>query len=98
MPLAVEFHPDARTDFYDAIDWYENERPGLGVAFTGAVQDAISLAADSAHIGSPAGTGIRRVFVRAFPYTVLYAVESARLLVVAVAHFRRRPGYWRHRR
>jgi plasmid stabilization system protein ParE len=79
VSLAVEFHPAAQTDFYDAIDWYENELPGLGGAFAGAVQDAISLAADSPHIGSPTETDIRRVFVRAFPYTVLYAVESTRL-------------------
>lgn len=98
MALAVEFHPDARSDFYDAIDWYENERPGLGGAFTDAVREAISRAADSPQHGSPIGTDIRRVFVDAFPYAVLYAVESARILVVGVAHFRRRPGYWQRRR
>lgn len=97
MPLAVEFHPEARTDFYDAFDWYENERPGLGATFSTAVQDAISRAAQSPHLGSPAGADLRRVFVHAFPYTILYAPESAGLLVVAVAHFRRRPGYWQHR-
>ena len=95
---AVEFHPEARADFYDAIDWYENERPGLGTAFVGAVQDAISLAAESPQIGALAGQGIRRVLVRVFPYSVLYAVEPERLLVVAIASFHRRPGYWRHRR
>ena len=98
MSLAVAFHPEARTDFYDAIDWYEKERQGLGAPFISAVQHAISRAAEAPHHGSPMGADIRRVFVDAFPYAVLYSVESTRLLVVAVAHFRRRPGYWKHRR
>jgi hypothetical protein len=37
VPLAVEFHPEARADLYGAIDWYDDERLGLGTAFSAAV-------------------------------------------------------------
>jgi toxin ParE1/3/4 len=37
------------------------------------------------------------MFVPRFPYALIYAVEERRVFVVAVAHFRRRPGYWRDR-
>jgi hypothetical protein len=40
---------------------------------------------------------LRRVFVRRFPYFVLYAAEDARVYVRAVAHFGQRPGKWRRR-
>jgi hypothetical protein len=70
----------------------------LGFAFARAVKEAVHRAAEAPDHGALLGTEIRRVFVDAFPYAILYAVESTGLIVVAVAHFRRRPGYWRRRR
>lgn len=43
------------------------------------------------------GQALRRVFVARFPYFVLYAPDDAPMEIVTVAHFRRRPGYWRDR-
>ncbi|TMA90118.1 MAG: hypothetical protein E6J77_07075 [Deltaproteobacteria bacterium] len=40
---------------------------------------------------------LRRFLVRRFPYGLLYRVESDQIFIVAVAHLRRRPGYWRGR-
>ncbi len=97
-PLAPEFHPEASAEFTAAVEWYEGERPGLGAAFAAAVQQTVHQAAETPLAGAPVGAALRRVLVPAFPYAVWYAVEPTRLWIVAVAHFRRRPGYWRHRR
>lgn len=35
--------------------------------------------------------------VRVFPYQVLYTIEADYILIVAIAHGKRQPGYWRHR-
>jgi hypothetical protein len=43
------------------------------------------------------GSELGRVFVEAFPYSVVYSEEPTRLFIVAVAHFRRHPDYWKHR-
>ncbi len=40
--------------------------------------------------------GVRRLGLRTFPYHLVY-VEDPRLVIVAVAHMSRRPGYWRQR-
>jgi plasmid stabilization system protein ParE len=111
VALPVEFHPEARAEFDAAADWYEGEQRGLGVAFVAAVEEAVGRLAAAPLAGAPltaaaltagpldADAGeLRRVFVHRFPYAVLYAAEPARLLIVAIAHLRRRPGYWRHRR
>ena len=98
MALAVEFHPEARDDFYNAVEWYDRERLGLGANFSRAVEDAVKRAAEAPDHGALMGTELRRVLVDVFPYAVVYAAESTRLFIVAVAHFRRRPGYWKHRR
>jgi plasmid stabilization system protein ParE len=47
VPLVVEFHPEARDDFYDAIDWYNGEGPDLGARFARAVEEAVRRVADA---------------------------------------------------
>jgi plasmid stabilization system protein ParE len=98
VPLAVEFHPEARDDFDNAIDWYNRERPDLGARFVDAVEASVRRAAGAPGQGFLMGNELRRVFVAAFPYSVVYAAEPTRLFIVAVAHFRRHPDYWKHRR
>lgn len=97
MALALEFHPEADAELTEAVDWYDAERRGLGAAFLVAVREAVERARRAPLTGTPAGNDLRRVFVNRFPYAVLYAVDAQRVYVVAVAHFRRRPGYWKHR-
>lgn len=74
-----------------------NGRGGLGIVFSAAVDEAVRFAAEFPEAGVPLGPDLRRAFVRAFPYYVLYAHSAEQLSVVAIAHFRRRPGYWRDR-
>ena len=49
------------------------------------------------YIGSPYKHGTRRVFPTKFPFSVVYAVRETEIVILAVAHFKRRPGYWRER-
>ena len=97
MALRVEFHADAIAEFEAAVDRYEAERRGLGAAFAEAVHVATARAAEAPASGLPFSAGTRRIFVLRFPYAVIYAQDGNRVLVVAIAHFRRRPGYWRRR-
>ena len=97
MAVPASFHPEAEVDFVEAVRWYERERAGLGHVFSAAVSETVRFATDFPDAGAPLGPSLRRAFVRAFPYYVLYAHSPEGLWVVAVAHFRRRPGYWRDR-
>lgn len=96
MPRALAFHPEALEEFEAAALRYAAIRPSLGDAFIDRVEAATSRAVRAPLTGAPLGT-LRRVFVRRFPYFVLYAVEDTRIHILAVAHFRQRPGYWRRR-
>lgn len=98
MPRALEFHPEAQEEFYAAAARYAAIRPSLGSAFLTRVEAATDRAVRAPATGAPMGSDLRRVFVKRFPYFVLYAVEEPRIFIVAVAHFRQRPGYWRQRR
>ncbi len=97
MPRDLEFHPEARDEFFAAAERYAAIRPSLGAAFLEHVEAATDRALRSPGTGAPVGPDLRRQFVRRFPYFVLYASDDARVYIVAVAHFRQRPGFWRSR-
>ena len=94
----VRFHDDARVEFIDEVAYYEDIQRGLGERFRVSVEAAVALAAALPYAGSPHRYGTRRVFPKRFPYAVIYAVQATEIVVFAVAHFKRRPGYWRGRR
>ncbi|MEW6688102.1 MAG: type II toxin-antitoxin system RelE/ParE family toxin [Pseudomonadota bacterium] len=58
----------------------------------------MSLVRQFPEAGSPIGSKRRRVLVARFPYSIVYRHDPDFILIVAVAHQRRRPGYWRGRR
>ena len=98
MARTLAFHPEAEEELDRAATRYARIRSSLGEAFLVRVEAATSRAVRAPATGSPMGPHLRRVFVKRFPYFVLYAVEDSRIFIVAVAHFKQRPGYWRSRR
>lgn len=97
MSLPITFRPEARAELMEAWAWYEEQRPGLGDELAACVETAICKAARQPEAYAEVQEGVRRVLVRRFPYGVFYVVEDGELLVLAVAHGRRRPHYWRDR-
>jgi plasmid stabilization system protein ParE len=96
--IAYSFHPDAEAELVDAAEYYEARRPGLGKAFAGEVARTISLIREYPDAGSPVGASRRRMLVGRFPYAIVYRRDPDSVVIVAVAHQSRRPGYWRGRR
>jgi hypothetical protein len=64
---------------------------------TTAVEQAVQLASRFPEVGAPYKHGTRRVFPRTFPFSLVYVVREADVCVLALAPFRRKPGYWRSR-
>jgi len=91
----------ASEEFDAAADWYEAQRKGLGQEFIDAVDETIALILDNPKQGTSVPgvdePGLRRRLARRFPYAVVYLEAADEVLVVAVAHGHRRPGYWRDR-
>ena len=87
----------ASEELGEAVRWYEDQSDGLGVAFLEAVQRVISRIETHPEIGArvPDQQHTRRVLVTGFPYQLVYLVKPTEVVVVAVAHLKRRPGYWR---
>ncbi len=93
----VVFHARAADEAVEAFRYYEERVPSLGISFLLDLEEA-GRRIDGQPEVSPLVEGeIRGSLFRCFPYSLLYAVEPGRTLVLAVAHHRRRPGYWRER-
>jgi len=92
----------ADAELREAARWYENRRLGLGIEFTNAVEQVFEIIEQQplrfpTSDESPDGVDVRECFVRGFPYIVCYEIRGVDVLVLAVAHAGRRPGYWRRR-
>lgn len=100
MTLPVRTSELASDEFAEAARWYEARRPGLGGEFFDAVAATLSLVETNPEIGTMiAGDGLtRRALVARFPYQVVYRLRPTEIVVVAVAHLKRRPAYWKSRR
>lgn len=94
-PLIIR--PAAVADIEDAFQWYETERPGLGVEFRAAIQRTLTTIAANPRFYPIVHRDTRRALLRRFPYGVYYREFSDVIAVVACVHSHRHPRYWQSR-
>lgn len=87
----------AREEFLEAVGHYELQSPGLGLDLIEEIERAIVRLAAFPDHGSPHLAGTRRLVLGRFPFDVIYLAEPQEILIVAMAHQKRAPGYWRDR-
>ena len=95
--MTYDFHPEARLEYREAAVFHETRRSGLGAAFSLEVEAAIDRILEAPERWRVIEQDVRRCLTHTFPYGILYTVEAESILIVAVMHLRRRPGYWRSR-
>lgn len=95
--IPVTFLPPAEEEMVVAAQYYESHSPGLGAEFLDEVQRALEALSSNPRAVPVIKAGIRRRLLKRFPFGILYAVEPNTIVVLAVMHLRRRPGYWESR-
>jgi len=93
---------EAAEEAIEAVARYEGKRTGLGVEFSQAVDAALDLLEDKivplSNMPGEAGLrGTKRLILKRLPYDIVVQELADEVVVVAVAHHSRRPGYWRDR-
>ena len=91
--MNLRFLDPAEEEMLEAARSYEDQAVGLGGRFLDEVEGCADLLLDRPYIGRRIEE-FRRFPLRKFPFSLIYALEDDDLVVVAVAHHRRRPGYW----
>jgi plasmid stabilization system protein ParE len=89
----------ASDEFKEAVRWHEARRPGLGSESFDEVGATLATIEATPEIGTTisADGQTRRALVGRFPYQVVYRLTPTEIVIVAIAHLKRRPGYWKNR-
>lgn len=95
--MRYEFHPDALAEYEKAAQYYASCQKGLELRFMTAVEHAVQQILEAPERWLILEEDIRRCLTRVFPYAVLYTIERDYVLIIAVMHCHREPGYWNHR-
>ncbi len=91
------FLPQAEEEMLEAARFYDSKAGGLGGDFLGEMERAVESITRSPETWPVVDGRMRRRLIRRFPFGVLYYIEPKKIVVVAVAHLRRKPGYWKKR-
>ncbi|MGB2622823.1 MAG: type II toxin-antitoxin system RelE/ParE family toxin [Candidatus Acidiferrum sp.] len=93
----VEFHEEASREYEAAFKWYLERSEQAAARFASEINRAIDLIAKSPERWPAGGHGTRRFLLERFPFLIIYRELPSVIQVLAVAHGRRRPGYWKER-
>ena len=95
--MRYEFHPEALDEYEGAARYYADCQDGLELRFIECVESTFRQVSEAPTRWRIFEQDVRRCLVHVFPYAVLYSIESDYVLIIAVMHCSREPGYWRHR-
>lgn len=96
--MNVLFHPEALSEFIDAVGYYEDITTGLGLDFQKEIHEGIELVVQYPLAWPSISRNIRRYILRRFPYGIIYRPDKKELYILAVMMLNREPHYWKHRR
>lgn len=95
-PIIV--HDEAIEELDAAISYYENQKVGLGLDFLSEVEQALGKIQQNPNLGAVYRVAeLRRYVIQRFPFLIFYAELEEFIWIVAIAHGKRRPDYWRQR-
>ena len=84
----------AEFEIGDAVDYYEYQLNGLGKRFLHEFNLGVKRIVNFPYAWSPVEDNVHKCILKKFPYNIIYAIEEDRIVILAVAHQRRRPDYW----
>jgi len=95
--MIVEFTTEARSDLFESAEYYEGKESGLGKRFRNEISRVINTVAGAPKMWRERAAGYRRVNCPVFPYFIAYVIRENSVVVVAIVHGARKPGFWHNR-
>ena len=95
--MNYSFLEAARDELEEVTTHYEEQKEGLGEEFAQEVEKTIQRIVDFPEAWTQLAPDVRRCRTNRFPYGLVYTVQEGEILIVAVMHLRRKPGYWKDR-
>ena len=97
MSHKISIHEAAESELNDAADFYDIACVNLGSVFIDEVQRTIKNISEFPDVAPVIRGQVRKKLIAKFPYSVIYSVNVDDIRILAVAHQKRRPFYWRSR-
>jgi hypothetical protein len=93
---------EAKVELRESAQWYEQKREGLGEDFVASVESALEIIEKRPRQFTQLNVGskdreVRRCVLKRFPYLIIFEILHDEILVVAIAHSKRKPMYWKPR-
>jgi plasmid stabilization system protein ParE len=98
MSRPVSIHEAAEAEINEAADFYDLASPGLGREFLDEIERTMRSISEFPEAGPLVRARVRKRAIAKFPYSLVYSVRPDEIRILAVAHHKRRPFYWRGRR
>lgn len=95
--MRVRYLEPAETDIDEAVEFYEARHAGLGLRLLREVEDAVERVRERPLAWQSLTPDIRHCVLHIFPYSLVYKVDDDEIIVIALAHHKRKPTYWRDR-
>lgn len=95
--MRYEFHPEALFELEQAAHYYGAREAGLDVRFIDSVEEILKRILETPTRWRIIQDDVRRCLTHVFPHGILYTIERDHILILAVMHCSREPGYWRYR-
>jgi plasmid stabilization system protein ParE len=96
--MILSTHPLAADELVDGAVFYARQGTvELAEDFVAEFERSVGLLQSHPELGAVWRGKFRRLPLRRFPYSIVYFLSGDLLRIVALAHQRRRPGYWRSR-
>jgi plasmid stabilization system protein ParE len=95
--LPIDFLPGSHEDFAQSFNWYASKSLGAAERFMIAINSALTEIASEPERFAKIDSRHRERLVRKFPFRIVYRILDNSILIVAVAHAKRRPDYWKSR-
>jgi len=93
--VKVSIAAEAENELIEGSRFYaQQSNVELGLAFIAKFERCVELLRTQLKLGAPWRGANRRMPLRRFPYSVVYLLLPEEIRVLAVAHQRRKPGYW----
>jgi len=96
--MRFRYHPEAEEELLHSIRYYESKALGLGAEFLDEVEKTLALIQSFPDLGTLLTEADRRMLVERFPYGIIYTKYENHIMIYAIMHLNRRPGYWRTRK
>lgn len=97
MAPPIDVHPEAQAEITGSLKYLEERDPILAEDLDAKIDSAVQMIAAKPGTWPRYIHGTKRYLLDRFPYSVIYREKNGAIQIIALAHHRRKPGYWSKR-